>query len=393
MGGSIFRALDRRGRNGSGLDRVGIDAAACKFSKWALMRNTLDLSRSTLVRLWFGNGHAVASRRTQSRSSKQYGLLQVLATAHHQKLNPAILVAGLAEEYRGRHRRKLGRLAERMMADIPVAAAIEQTPGLLPESTVLTLQFASQTGTLSQAYQILIRQHDERSQMPPSHARASSSVGYCIATSIALVLVTVFILTFIAPMMEHMCSEFSIEMPWALRQFIDVGGWLSDYWWFVLLLILCAWVWLRTPMSRRFWRTVPGLRWLHPTDSVRSAELLRLLSLSTAAGRPMTCGTLCAGTLPLRPTDSSQLASRTQRSRARRRMCGRAWPMRTCSRTSESKGFAALTDARSRAWAMRQLAELKVEQVSWRGHTFYTLLHPALVIAFAVARWRGSVSQ
>ena len=57
----------------------------------------------------------------------QHSLLRILAVAHRERLELAPLVANLAEEHRGRYRRRLRRLARRLNEGTALVDALEQT--------------------------------------------------------------------------------------------------------------------------------------------------------------------------------------------------------------------------------------------------------------------------
>ena len=105
----------------------------------------------------------------ESRSAVRSSLLRLLAMAHAHRLAIAPLVRNFAYEHRGLRKLQMLRFARRLESGTPLVEALEQTPDVLSEQDVLTLRFASQTGTLGSAYEHLSRTvsvaHQERATL------------------------------------------------------------------------------------------------------------------------------------------------------------------------------------------------------------------------------------
>jgi len=128
---------------------------------------------------------------------RQRSLLRMLAAAHQQRLDPMVLVDNLASEHRGAYRRRLKRLARRLREGMSLIDALEQTPDVLSDETVLAIRFATQCGTPDSSYSRLIAGRDEtdnRVQQAAGHTTMYASI-----IGVFAVLVVMFQMLFILP--------------------------------------------------------------------------------------------------------------------------------------------------------------------------------------------------
>ncbi len=175
----------------------------------------IDSLHSTIVsriRRWFPafltgpNWRVSTWWPSDSRTAMQRSLLRLLSVAHAERLEVTPLVANLAEEHRGTYRRRLRRLALRLADGTPLVDALEQTPEVLRDETVLAIRFANQTGTLEATYRHLVKHHDASSIR--SEAIMRQTIFYLFATLLILGLLLSFLMVFIVPTLEHMLDEF-----------------------------------------------------------------------------------------------------------------------------------------------------------------------------------------
>ena len=177
---------------------------------------------------WFGHGNVRWRLSTwwpsDALESMQHSLLQILSVAHRERLDVTPLVANLAEEHRGRYRRRLRRLALRLADGTPLVDALEQTPDVLKDEDVLAIRFASQIGTLGPMYDSLLSDsadHDNRASTVRRQAFIYSFFTLCI-----LVLAIFFLVTFILPTLKKITEEFGLpgSNPF-FQTFLSVTDW------------------------------------------------------------------------------------------------------------------------------------------------------------------------
>ena len=132
----------------------------------------------------------------------QSSLLRILSIAHAERLELAPLVACLASEHRGRYRYELYRLSKRLGSGTPLIAALEQTPLALNEDAVLSLRFASQTGTLSETYQQLLDNGSPRTTQTVLQWHDAKTYWFVLA--VVLLLLLAFQAIFLVPTLKKM---------------------------------------------------------------------------------------------------------------------------------------------------------------------------------------------
>ncbi len=221
-----------------------------------------------------------------SLDARQQSLAQVLRGAVAGQIAVAPIVAGLAAEHRWATRRRLNRLADRLRQGIPLADALEQTPGVLPDEGVLAIRFGSQLGILPAVLDGLLR--NDNAAGPQLRTRFRHMARYLASVLLIGTMVTSFILTNIIPSFYSILADFTMPIPWALRSLVDVSDFAFTYL-AVPFMILLALAWFLSAGPPKWYvRRLISARILRPVAQLRSADLLDLLALATRAGRPLT---------------------------------------------------------------------------------------------------------
>lgn len=239
---------------------------------------TLDLSwpRSSRLAPWWP---------ADSLDARQQSLAHVLRGATHGQVAASSLIAGLATEHRWLARRRLNRLAQRLNMGMPLADALEQTPGALADEGVLAIRFGSQLGILPAALDSLVRDDDATGVR--IRARIRRSAWYFGSVLMLGTLIVSFILIKIVPTFQEIYGDFELEVPRALRTLVGVGNFASSYLIMPILIVLAlAWIVSVSP-PRWYVSRLLSARILRPVAQLRSADLLELLALASRAGRPL----------------------------------------------------------------------------------------------------------
>lgn len=310
-------------------------------------------------------------------ASKQRSLTRMLAAAATERLEVAPLAACLSQEHRGRFRRRLRRLAQRLAAGMSLADALEQTPGALSDEQALAVRFGDQSGTLPATLAHLL---ESRSQMTALIAWRLRQLSFYLTLVLTVfVLILSFLLIKIVPSFAAIFDDFDLELPRPMILLIYVSRVAVDYW-YVILLVLLGLAWLvRSERSRRFFRRHVLSRFLPPIARLRAADLLDLLSVTVSAGRPLSGAlstlaryhfdTFVRGKLLFVRNEVEQGAD--------------AWNSMATARLltpAEARALESSPSGESRAWSMRELAQVKRSHVARRIELYVSILQPVLIL-------------
>ena len=317
--------------------------------------------------------------RSDSTMAKQNSLFQLLSIAHSERLEHISLIDSFAREHRGWYRRRLKQLAKRLRSGCPVIVAIEQTPDVLSDDQALALRFASQSGALSQTFQQLVRLED--SQQDETKAAWRGLFTYWAVTLLVLATITIFMMVRIAPKYSQMLEEFGTQGPrpfFFLKSSFDL---LCDNIPVALAVAFFIAFLFFSSTSRRFFRRVIAPHLTMAPNTSRSSFMLRLLSISTNAGRPLS-GTL--STLAKYHYDK-KVRQRLLFARNEVEQGVNDWQSLSDAElitTAEAKALVASPDNQSRAWLLERLALAKTDRACQSSSTMLAFAHPVAILIF-----------
>ena len=316
----------------------------------------------------------------ESLSSMQYSLLSLLAVAQSERLDPKLLVHALADEHRGRYRRRLRLLARRIDGPTTLVPALEKTPDALSDEVVLAIRFGSQSGTLPQIYEHLLETENHRSVCP--HPTVENYKGYWIVLAGSIALSFAFLMFFISPTLRRMSDEHGaplsisfifLQMFWELVSNNSLG--------LGVICLTVGWI-MWSPYTQRFFRRQVADRLVRRRSLLRSAQLFRILSVAVEAGRPLS-GSL--STLAKYHFDK-RIRQRLLLARNEVEQGVHAWSSLVDAKIISPQEFQALNDASSnrvQAWTLRSLANVKQEIADKRVEIRTAFLHPIAILVFA----------
>ena len=316
--------------------------------------------------------------RIDSTTAKQNSLFQLLSIAHTERLDHVSLIDSFAREHRGWYRRRLKQLAKRLRTGCPVIVAIEQTPDVLSDDQVLALRFASQSGSLSQTFHQLVRTED--SQQDETKAAWQSLFVYWGVTLLVLVSITLLMMIRIAPTHSQIMKEFRMQQQpfFFLKSSFDL---LCDNIPVALAVAFVIAFLFFSSTSRRFFRRVVAPHLTVAPNTSRSSFMLRLLSISTNAGRPLS-GTL--STLAKYHYDK-KVRQRLLVARNEMEQGVNDWQSLSDAElitTAEAKALVASPDNQSRAWLLERLALAKTDRACRSSSTMLAFAHPLAILIF-----------
>jgi type II secretory pathway component PulF len=280
-------------------------------------------------------------------------------------------------EHRMLTRYRLNKLAKRLAAGTPFVDALEQTPGLIDDDGVLAIRFATQSGTLSKALPGII---DESSiDRQEDRFGFERSFLYYACVSFTIFISFLFIGTFIAPTYTKLFQEIELTPHPALDWLNATNSLFFSVFtpaFFSLLAIAFATWWLR---PFRFFRRRLASRLFRSVSELRCAQLLRLLSITTDAGRPL------AGSMSTLARYHFDRAIREKLLFARNEIELGAEPWSSLAAANllsqgEAASLANSTSSQTRSWLMKQLARVKEDKVRHRIAILLSLIHPAIIL-------------
>lgn len=319
--------------------------------------------------------------QVESYQSKQESLLRLLLVAHEQRIEPAALINHLAIEHRGAFRRRLRRLAARLAAGTPLVSALEQTPDVMSDQDALAIRFGIQSGTLEATYQNLLERPSDTWLRARTRIREFCVYGFMMVVLMSSIVA--FLFAFIVPTLVQLNHELgwddssSLSLRWLFATYEHAE-------WSVLLLLLVA-VALAAfglaPVRRLFTRRLAA-RLVSPVAQLRTADMLEMLSIATAAGRPVPAS---LSTLARYHFDSN-FRSKLLFARNEVEQGTDVWTSLTDAKllsSAEARALAVSTSNHSRSWAMRRLAQWKRQRVFQNIETAVMFARPVLTLIIA----------
>ncbi|QDT00793.1 type II secretion system F family protein [Adhaeretor mobilis] len=315
-------------------------------------------------------------------ASKQQGLLRILSAGLAERLELAPLVESFAKEHRGRYRRRLYRLAQRLNTGTPLPDALEQTPGTLSDEQSLAVRFGMQSGTIAEVFDGLTDQSDQTIRQVGHRLRQIGA--YMTLLGVFLLLVLSFLVVKIFPQFHAILRDFYLEGTESfhlLNRIANLAIQLTP----LLIVVLLLGVWLtRAKWPRRFFRRHVVTRLFKPIRQLRSGSLLNLLAIAHQAGRPLP-GTL--STLARYHYDS-WVRQRLLFVRNEVEQGANLWQSLATARLlspAESRALQHTTTTDSTVWTLRHLADWKESRVAQRLDAYLDALLPCVVLLMAAA--------
>lgn len=313
-------------------------------------------------------------------ASKQRSLLRLLSLAAEERLEVAPLVACLAMEHRGRYRRRLRQLAQRLAAGTSLADALEQTSGVLSDEQILAIRFGDHSGTLRATLNSLLKRNYQSVALVETRLRQTTF--YTAITVTIFILLLTFLMIKIVPSFQAIFDDFELDLPRPMILLIRISNFSVNYWWMIALLLFAI-VWLfRSETSRRFFRRALSSRLIRPIAELRSADLLDMLSITVQTGRPLS-GAL--STLARHHFDSF-VRQKLLFVRNEVEQGAEVWNSMATARLitpAEAKALESSTSVETRSWTMEKLARLKRSRVSQQIDTCASLLQPLITLLLA----------
>lgn len=319
---------------------------------------------------------------THHRRAQQGSLLWLLAIAVEKKMPLIEEIEAYADSLWGLRRRKTQELAERLREGIPLPQALEELPGLVPNSAVLAAYTGASSGTLAQSLRDAAVRHASSLDPSPVASSVSGFIIYCCSILVITQVIVGFQIYYIVPKLKRIFEDFSTELPAVTQALLAVSDTMSAF--FLLFIPILAlpsgllllmgvsyclgWSNLRIPVvTRRFPRT-------------DSPWILRILAQTVVAGRALVDGlrTLSAH------HPRSHIRGRLSRTVQFVEGGEDAWHALESEGLINGREVAVITAAQRAGnlpWALNELADSMERRQTLRLLTAFELARPFVVIA------------
>lgn len=210
-------------REGIRLQHLMYAVVVCALLLWLAMLAKYWLIVIVIVG---GVGLAVAAAVILARrnASRQESLLWAMAIASERSmpLSPAVLA--FADQFGASFRWRVELLASLLDEGKSLPEACEQVPGLFSREALVMIRAGWATGTLPAA---LKQAATLRATSGKVLGGVASRLAYLLSVLLAMQVVTMFIIYFIAPKLQAIFYDFGIELPRMTTLTIQASSWAS----------------------------------------------------------------------------------------------------------------------------------------------------------------------
>jgi type II secretory pathway component PulF len=312
---------------------------------------------------------------------KQNGLLRILAVAQTEDLELAPLIENLAQENRGRYRRRLNELAKRIQSGTPIIAALEQVPDSISEQDLLMLRVGVSTGSTADFFQRLISTHSQQSKHQQNPRKNLSAYFFLLA--VFYMLAANFIVTFIVPVLQQIHAEFDIDTNGLSLLLINlVDDWIGPLIPYGCLALFIAAMLSWSYRSRRIFRRLYR-RFSMGVSSSLQGEVLGILSAVVHSQRPATAVvSVLANHHFDRKTRLQMQAVELQMDQGED--LWQSLSEQNIISPQESQTLQLLDKPASLSWCLREFSDRRIRSTNRVKGLKLRLIHPLLTLVFAV---------
>ena len=202
----------------------------------------------------------------------------LLAACRALDVAPSAMLEAWAQDSRGRQGRRLTKAARYLQAGGSVAGVPDHVPGLLCDDHAVAVRFGGMTGLLTPAVRVALAA--ETGVEAEARLRTRSLMRFATVWSILALLVTIFLVTKLAPQFMKIWDDYGLSLPPVTRHWIDACSWAARFGWLIVPLFVLGLVLRFSPAVRReFARPFTRRR--------RTAAALDTLAVAAAAGQPI----------------------------------------------------------------------------------------------------------
>lgn len=229
--------------------------------------------------------------KPNAKRPAQCSLLAMLELAYDPKMSqtsqlaPERWIELYGQEETGRHRRHTLLLAKRLQSAAALADALEQTPDVLDDQSVLAIRLAVQSGTLPATLRQL--KTDLQSDWLANQQRPQIAWRYYLGLLLALIGIIAFIRAWIIPQFAQINEELTLQ-PTSSFRWLESGPLVSLLFYLPGVLAgvaLSVWVAGRLGWVRGLSRSLGS--YVSPRQrQLRRSRLIGLIASSMRAGRP-----------------------------------------------------------------------------------------------------------
>lgn len=315
----------------------------------------------------------------RSSWAQHKSLLRLLVAAVEENLPLSPLVAAWAEDERGYQRLRLRRLAELLRNGTPLADAVDEVRGVLGDEDILAIRFGAQSGTLAASMrERLVEPGPLISSVSP---RMRQMMLYFAAMLIIGSVVITFVQIRIVPEMAKIVEEFDIPMPQTLHWSAITSIYIARYWYVFLLAILALyWLFFSSWPGRRLRRAILT-RVIRPLRELHTADVLEKIGVTIGAGRPISGALSTLARYHFDPTLRNQLLFLRNEVELGADVWGSMAAIGLLT-APEARVLETADRVGNRAWALKQIAQVKKRRTLRRLGQLSELALPAVVLLF-----------
>ncbi|MDR3622208.1 MAG: type II secretion system F family protein [Paludisphaera borealis] len=311
----------------------------------------------------------------RGRASQQDSLLWMLAIAAEHQMPLARTVAAFADQYSGRYRRRVLRVAALLDGGLSLPEALERTPRVVSSDALLLAHVGHESGELAEALRTAA---SIRAARAPIWAAISTRVAYILGVLFIIQGIVGFILYFIMPKFEAIFKDFGVSLPPTTIFVLEASHFLIKYlFWFPALNVLLL-LFLPFVFAGRSNFEVPFLDRL--LKRRHTALILRSLAISIEGGRKIEGGLKTLATrYPTRWVRKKLVAV------AREAEHGADWREALMNRGllqhSDYEVLSSAAAVGNLPWAMNELAETAERRLGIRVQAVVQTLFPLVICA------------
>jgi protein transport protein HofC len=310
--------------------------------------------------------------------SQQDSLLWILAIAAQRGMPLGPTIMAFADQYGGRHRVRMMKLASLFESGCSVPDALQQVPRIISRDALLLAHVGQRTGRLPQALKMAA---SSRASQLPIWTAIATRFAYLLFVLLTIQTICGFLLYFVLPKFEAIFNDFGVPLPpvtvgliqgtHALIRYGFISAFIPPIEFLLLILLpfsFAGWANYDVPIFDRM------LRRRH------TALILRALSLTIETGKPIEGG-------------MTTLADYYPTWWVRRKLIrvddhvrqGGSWIdelyREGLIRGSEAELLHSASLVGNLPWAMRELAETGERRLAFRFQTVIQTLFPIVVLS------------